>query len=66
MTAATATAAKEDVVTVMTDTVACDGTADSGGHPRVYLKIDAASREVECPYCSRVFKLDPAAKIGHH
>ena len=63
---AAATQSSDDVVTVMSDTVACEGTADTGGHPRVFLKIDAESRETVCPYCSRTFKLDPNAKTGHH
>lgn len=66
MTATAAAKSSDDVVTVMTDTVACDGTEDAGGHPRVFLKIDAESRETTCPYCGRVFKLDPNAKTGHH
>ena len=52
---------------VTTTTVACDGTKDAGGHPRVFLKLDADSHEIECPYCSAKFKLDPNAKVsaGH-
>ncbi|MGA3306676.1 MAG: zinc-finger domain-containing protein [Stellaceae bacterium] len=36
------------------DSVACDGVAGSGGHPRVYLNLGPAGR-IECPYCSRTF-----------
>ncbi|MBF0251522.1 MAG: zinc-finger domain-containing protein [Alphaproteobacteria bacterium] len=59
--------AKADVVTVTTASVECAGTEDAGGHPRVSLKIDAETREAHCPYCSRIFKLHPDAKLdaGH-
>ena len=59
--------AVNDTVTVTTTTVACDGNKDTGGHPRVFLKLDAETHEAHCPYCSRTFKLDPNAKVsaGH-
>lgn len=59
--------AAADTVIVTTTTVACDGTADTGGHPRVFLKLDEDTHEVVCPYCSRAFKLDPNAQpaAGH-
>jgi uncharacterized Zn-finger protein len=44
-----------DVVDVDTSSVACDGDGGALGHPRVFLAIDPASGEVECPYCSRRF-----------
>lgn len=66
MTATAATQSTDDVVTAMSDTVGCTGTPGDGGHPLVYLKIDAESRETVCPYCGRTFKLDPNAKVGHH
>ena len=44
----------DDVVAVRGVRVACDG-ADSAGHPRVWLTIDAVRGRVRCPYCSRVF-----------
>jgi uncharacterized Zn-finger protein len=42
--------------TVETDemTVACSGSGDGLGHPRVFLNLAPAGR-VECPYCSRLF-----------
>lgn len=39
--------------------VACDGGGGPLGHPRVFLKIE--NREVVCPYCSRLFILNPGA-----
>lgn len=57
----------QDTVTVAATTVACDGDAASGGHPRVFLHLDPETHQVVCPYCSRTFKLDPNAKVsaGH-
>ena len=56
-----------ETVIVSETTVACDGTKGDGGHPRVFLKLDADTHEAHCPYCSRTFKLDPNAKVsaGH-
>jgi uncharacterized Zn-finger protein len=39
--------------------VACDGGGGPLGHPRVFLKIE--DRQVVCPYCSRLFILNPGA-----
>jgi len=44
-----------DVVYVDNLSVACDGDGGALGHPRVFLAIDPATGEVECPYCSRRF-----------
>lgn len=44
--------------------VACDGGGGALGHPLVYLTI-GASGHVECPYCSRVYRLKAGAKHGH-
>lgn len=44
-------------------TVACDGGDGALGHPRVYLYIE--SREVMCPYCSRLYILNEGAGHGH-
>ncbi len=41
--------------------VACDGGAGALGHPRVWLRIK--QRQTLCPYCSRLFVLNPGA--GH-
>ena len=47
--------AVRDVVYVDSPSVACDGDGGALGHPRVFLAIDPATGEVECPYCSRRF-----------
>jgi uncharacterized Zn-finger protein len=51
-----------DVVYVDSSSVACDGDGGALGHPRVFLAIDPASGEVECPYCSRRFIYRPAGE----
>lgn len=64
------TSAAEDfeTFTVEKTSVPCDGGAkESGGalgHPKVYLKIDPATGDVVCPYCSRHYVLDPGAPTG--
>jgi uncharacterized Zn-finger protein len=56
----------QDIVTVETAVVGCDGGDGALGHPLVFLKIDA-SRQVECPYCSRLFRLkDGVSPDGGH
>lgn len=52
--------------TVMSTTVACDGDQETGGHPRVYVKIDHHTGQAVCPYCSKKFVLDPDAKVAAH
>ena len=39
--------------------VACDGDGPLG-HPRVWLRI--VDRQTFCPWCSRIFVLNPAAE----
>ena len=34
------------------------------GHPRVFLPI-TSNGSIECPYCSRIYRLDGEAD-GHH
>jgi uncharacterized Zn-finger protein len=41
------------------------GQADSVGHPRVYLPIEAKG-EARCPYCSTLYKLVGPTGHGHH
>ncbi len=43
--------------------VACDGDKGPLGHPRVYLRI--VDHEIECPYCSRIFRLSADAGDDH-
>jgi uncharacterized Zn-finger protein len=50
-----------EVIHVNSRTVACDGGNGALGHPRVFLRIP--QEEVMCPYCSRLYILNPGA--GH-
>jgi uncharacterized Zn-finger protein len=43
--------------------VACDGGDGALGHPRVFLRIPEA--QVMCPYCSRLYILNPGADDAH-
>ena len=45
-------------------TVACDGGDGPLGHPRVFLHIEI--EKVLCPYCSRLYVLNPGAGHGGH
>jgi uncharacterized Zn-finger protein len=54
-----------ELITVDTDRVACDGGGGPLGHPKVYLNLGAEGR-VECPYCSRLYKLREGAKPQEH
>ncbi len=44
--------------------VACDGGDGPLGHPRVYLRIE--DKQTFCPWCSRVFVLNPGAGQSDH
>jgi uncharacterized Zn-finger protein len=60
-----ATPTPTEIIHVDDRTVACDGGCGALGHPRVYLRIVA--QQVMCPYCSRLFVLNPGAgaEQGH-
>jgi uncharacterized Zn-finger protein len=50
-----------EVIRVKSERVACDGSGvvdPALGHPRVYLRMDAALGFVECGYCDRRFILE--------
>jgi uncharacterized Zn-finger protein len=50
-----------EVIRVKSERVACDGSGEvdpAFGHPRVYLRMDAALGFVECGYCDRRFILE--------
>jgi uncharacterized Zn-finger protein len=48
-----------EIIHVDSRTVACDGGDGNLGHPRVFLRIPAD--QVMCPYCSRLYILNPGA-----
>lgn len=50
-----------EVIHVDVRTVSCDGGGGPLGHPRIYMTI--TQDRVMCPYCSRIFVLNPGA--GH-
>jgi uncharacterized Zn-finger protein len=54
-----------EVIIVDTDRVACDGGGGALGHPKVYLNLGAEGH-VECPYCSRLYKLHEGARADAH
>jgi uncharacterized Zn-finger protein len=51
--------APTEIIHVDTRTIACDGGDGALGHPRVFLRI--ADEQVMCPYCSRLYILNPGA-----
>lgn len=53
------------VETILVDSrkIACDGGLGALGHPRVWLKI--GGHQAVCPYCSRLFVLQPGATDSH-
>ncbi|HBK07556.1 MAG TPA: zinc-finger domain-containing protein [Acetobacteraceae bacterium] len=48
-----------EIIHVDSRTVACDGGNGALGHPRVFLRIP--DEQVMCPYCSRLYVLNPGA-----
>jgi uncharacterized Zn-finger protein len=48
-----------EIIHVDSRTVACDGGNSALGHPRVFLRI--SGEQVMCPYCSRLYILNPGA-----
>jgi uncharacterized Zn-finger protein len=52
-----------EIIRVDDPVVACDGGDGALGHPRVWLRIK--ERQTLCPYCSRLFVLNPGAGHGH-
>jgi uncharacterized Zn-finger protein len=57
-----ATPAPTEIIHVNDRTIACDGGDGALGHPRVFLRISGT--EVMCPYCSRLYVLNPGAGGG--
>jgi uncharacterized Zn-finger protein len=51
-----------ETFTVDDPNVACDGGGGALGHPRVFLHIE--HDRVMCPYCSRIYILNPGARHG--
>ena len=53
-----------EIIHVKTNAVSCDGGDGPRGHPKVYLRI--AETQIMCPYCSRLFVLEPGAVDAAH
>jgi uncharacterized Zn-finger protein len=49
-----------ETLVVTSRVLACDGGAGPLGHPRVWLRI--VDKQTFCPYCSRLYVLDPQAQ----
>ena len=47
----------EEVVYVDAREVSCEGEGGAIGHPLVYLRIPDEALTIDCPYCSKHFKL---------
>jgi uncharacterized Zn-finger protein len=55
--------APTEIIHVDSRVVACDGGDGALGHPRVFLRIP--EDDVMCPYCSRLYVLNPGADDSH-
>ena len=55
-----------EVIEVTSTRIACDGSDDASGHPRVWLQIDPEKGWVECGYCDRRYVLKPGADHAGH
>jgi len=53
-----------EIIHVTSRAVSCDGGLEPLGHPKVYLKISGT--EITCPYCSRLFMLEPGTRDTGH
>jgi uncharacterized Zn-finger protein len=61
---AASTVTPTEVIHVDSRTAACDGGDGPLGHPRVFLRIPGES--AMCPYCSRLYVVNPGAGDGGH
>jgi len=55
----------QEIVTVTSSHVSCEGNGPVSGHPKVYLTIKLGQTKVVCPYCSKTFVLAEGAGHGH-
>jgi uncharacterized Zn-finger protein len=47
---------EKETIIVLDKKVSCVGEEYPYDHPKIYLEIAKDKTEIECPYCSRVFK----------
>jgi len=55
---------EREIINVKTRAVSCDGGEGVYGHPKVFLRI--AGEKIMCPYCSRLYVLEPGATDHSH
>lgn len=53
-----------EIIHVEDRVVACDGGSGAMGHPRVWLRI--VNDQTFCPYCSRIYVLNPGVNDSGH
>lgn len=56
---------EQEIITVHSSKVGCDGGGGPLGHPLVYLTFAKGETETVCPYCSRKFILAEGAHDDH-
>lgn len=54
----------QEIITVSTKKIHCDGGDGALGHPRVFLNM-GHDTAIDCPYCGRKFVLAAGAAAGH-
>ena len=59
-----ATGTTPEIMHVDDRVVACDGGDGPAGHPLVYLRIE--NQQTFCPWCSRIFILNPGMGNSDH
>ena len=47
---------KKEEIKVKDRKVSCEGALHPYDHPKIYLEIPENKKQIECPYCSRMFK----------
>lgn len=54
-------------IEVQRRSIPCDGEGETGGHPRIWLRINDGAQDVTCPYCSITYVLaEGAGGDDHH
>lgn len=53
---------KREVEKSSTRKVSCIGLEHPYDHPKIYLYIPEDKDEIECPYCSKLFKFSKSGK----
>ncbi|MBV8939177.1 MAG: zinc-finger domain-containing protein [Alphaproteobacteria bacterium] len=56
---------ERDIIPTTSTEIWCDGSAETGGHPRVFLHIESETGLVVCPYCSRTWQQVEGGHSAH-